>query len=104
MSLPATLLDQVLAARSMLRRADFVNADIAIHNAKAMLQNARAYVVEEGDIGHAFDQALRDIGALQDVHDLDDWRTTALQSLDSLEQSLSSVRANDHAKALGMDW
>lgn len=104
MSLPQTLQEPLDAARSMVSRAHAIDLYLQIGNAKAMLANARAFVVEEPLTGEAFEETGRRIDRLVGARDFDDARQSVLQAIDSLELSLRHARPNVHAKALGVDW
>ncbi len=104
MSLPETLRDPIATARAMIGRAHAFEVELLTGNAKAMLVNARAFVVEDASIGAAFEEAGQRISALRKTSTLEDARQSALQAINTLEQSLAQARPNAHAKALGVDW
>lgn len=104
MPLPETLRDPIAAARSMVSRAHGFDASIHAENAKAMLVNARAFVIEDASIANAFDEVGQHIDALREAKTPDDARRAVLQAIDSLENSLGHARPNAYAKALGADW
>lgn len=104
MSLPQTLRDSIAAARAMIGRAHAFDVNLQAGNAKAMLMNARAFVVEDASIGAAFDEAVQRITVLRETGTLEGARLSALRAIDMLEHSLAQARPNAHAKALGVDW
>lgn len=104
MPLPQTLNDLITAARTMIGQANLIDASIKARNAKAMLSTARSYIVEDSDIAAVFAEVAGTIAAVPNGHDLDDWRASSLGALDRLEQSLTGVRSNDYADALGVGW
>lgn len=104
MPLPETLGDPITAARSMISRAQPFDLNLQTGNAKAMLANARAFVIEDASIGSAFDEVGQRIDALRKAKALEDARRSVLQAIDSLEHSLMHARPNAYAKALGADW
>ena len=104
MSLARPLRDPLDAARSMIARANIIDADLQAGKAQAMLANARANFVENGTIADAFLAAAERIEALRLGRSRSAARASALGAIDRLEACLTGARPNEHARALGLDW